>query len=171
MAMSGSLRSNSANHSVIEHFAHLAEGRLEIEIYDGIRNLPQFNPDQDNEKPPGEVAEFRRRIRAADGILISTPEYVFGVPGALKNAVDWTVSTADFMGKPTALITASTSGEKAHASLLVTLQTIEAVITEDSALLISHIKAKMDANGKIVHPETTDRLNMLVNSFVDTLEK
>jgi len=171
MAIIGSLRAGSSNHSVIEHVRAASEGGLEIEIYDGLRRLPQFNPDLDTDEPPSEVKVLRKTIRDADGILISTPEYVFGVPGSLKNAIDWTVSSADFLGKPVALITASSVGEKAHESLLLTLRTVDALIDEDSAVLISHIKAKMDAGGKIKHPETIGMLDRLIDSFVETLNK
>jgi NAD(P)H-dependent FMN reductase len=171
MAIVGSLRVRSANHSVVAYISELAKGRLNIELYDGIRNLPQFNPDLDTEAPPREVAEFREKIRSLDGILISTPEYVFGVPGALKNAIDWTVSTTDLLGKPGALITASLSGEKAHESLLKTLQTVGVSIDKNTALLISHIKPKIDANGNITDPETITQIARLVDSFIDALEK
>ena len=171
MAIVGSLRSASSNHSVIEHVRSVSAGRLEIAIYDGLRRLPQFNPDLDTDEPPDEVKVLRKTIREADGILISTPEYVFGVPGSLKNAIDWTVSSADFLGKPVALITASSVGEKAHESLLLTLRTVDAVISEDSAILISHIKAKMDGDGRIKHSETIEMLERLIDSFVETLNK
>ncbi len=88
--------------------------------------MPHFNPDLDTEEPPGTVKDLRRRLKESDGVLICTPEYVFGVPGALKNAIDWAVSSGEFSDKPTALITASLGGEKAHESLFLTLQTVEA---------------------------------------------
>lgn len=166
MAIIGSLRAGSSNHSVIEHIKAASEGRLEIEVYDGLRHLPQFDPDLDTEDPPEEVKVLRNTIREADGVLISTPEYVFGVPGALKNAIDWTVSSADFLDKPVALITASSAGEKAHESLLLTLRTVDAVIGEDSAVLISHIRAKLGADRKIKHPETVELLDRLIASFI-----
>ena len=125
IAIIGSLSGRSSNKAIVNHIAGLAADKLDIDIYDGIRDLPQFNPDLDDENPPNSVVEFRQRVRDCDGVLISTPEYIFGVPGALKNALDWTVSTADFREKPVALIVASTSGEKAYESLLFTLQTIE----------------------------------------------
>jgi NAD(P)H-dependent FMN reductase len=166
MAIIGSLRAGSSNHSVIEHIKAVSEGRLEIEVYDGLRHLPQFDPDLDTEDPPEEVKVLRNTIREADGVLISTPEYVFGVPGALKNAIDWTVSSADFLDKPVALITASSAGAKAHESLLLTLRTVDAVIGEDAAVLISHVRAKLGSDRKIKHPETIAMLDRLIASFI-----
>ena len=67
---------------------------------------------------------FRKSIEEADAVLICTPEYVFSLPGILKNALEWTVSTTVFSDKPTALLTASSSGEKAHESLLLVMKTL-----------------------------------------------
>src|SRR5262249_32305646 len=143
MVMIGSLSSRSANRTVVEYIANIFSDRLRVEQYDGIRHLPQFNPDLETSSLPAEVVELRRAIGDADGVLICTPEYVFGLPGALKNALDWTVSTTEFREKPVAVIVAALSGEKAFESLLLTLKTLEARIRDDCVLLISHIKAKI----------------------------
>jgi NAD(P)H-dependent FMN reductase len=169
MAIIGSLSSRSSNRTIVEHVADISSERLSIEIYDGVRYLPQFNPDLDDD-PPAEVVDLRRRIREADGVLISTPEYVFAVPGSLKNALDWTVSTADFREKPVMLIVASLSGEKAYESLLLTLKTIEARIDDGCSLLISHVKAKIKPDGTISDEQTLAKLNNLVNSFIRSIE-
>jgi len=113
---------------------------------------------------------LRRCIKEADGVLICTPEYVFGVPGALKNAIDWTVSSGEFSAKPTALITASLGGEKAHESLLLTLKTVEAVIGENAALLIQYIRTKVNAEGAVSDAATVEALKLLIESFAQTLE-
>lgn len=170
MAVIGSLSANSSNKTIIHHVAELSSGKLEIEIYDGIRDLPQFNPDFEKLEPPEIVTEFRRMIREANAVLISTPEYIFGVPGALKNALDWTVSTTEFREKPVGLIVASLSGEKAFESLLLTLQTIEANVVDGCSLLLSHIKAKTGPDGKINHAQTLAELKTFTDSFIAALE-
>jgi chromate reductase len=170
MAMVGSLSSRSANRTIVKHVADISSGKLKIEVYDGIRSLPQFNPDLEADEPPIEVDELRQTIRDADAVLISTPEYVFGVPGALKNALDWTVSTTDFREKPTAVIVASLAGEKAFESLLLTLNTIEAKIDDGCSLLIQFVKAKIGPDGKINNEQTLADLNHLVNSFIRSLD-
>lgn len=149
LAISGSLRAESVNSKIIENVARFAAEKLNFIIYQGLSTLPQFNPDLDTDAPPETVSDFRRQIKEADGVLICTPEYVFGVPGALKNAIDWTVSSGDFSGKPTALITASLGGEKAHESLLLTLQTVEVVIGENDALLVSYARSKVNVQGAV----------------------
>jgi chromate reductase len=86
-------------------------------------------------------------LKAADGILICTPEYAMGVPGSLKNAIDWTVSSMEFHQKPTALITASSVGQKGHQALLETLMVIEAQMVEESKLVIPFIRTKVNDEG------------------------
>ena len=90
----------------------LAPKGMEVTIYEGLASLPHFNPDDDEEgtTPPPAVAALRALLGAADGILISTPEYAHGVPGSLKNALDWLVSDGALVDKPIALISASPVG-------------------------------------------------------------
>ena len=83
-----------------------------------------FSPDLDGEDAPTPVVHLRTLLGGSDGVLICTPEYAFGMPGSLKNALDWTVSSGDLNEKPVAAISASplhSGGDKAHASLLLTL--------------------------------------------------
>ena len=164
-AISGSTRERSTNLNLIHAIADLATDRFEVTIYRGLMELPQFNPDNDNEKAGEHVADLRRQLCEADGVLICTPEYAMGVPGSLKNAIDWTVSSADFYRKPTALITASSVGEKGHASLLETLKVIDANITDETQLLISHAKLKVSNEYKITDDKTLAEVEMLIRAF------
>src|SRR5262249_61271671 len=115
-----------------------APGALESVFYAARRgHLPLFNPDLDGEGavPPPPVHEFRGLLRAADGVLLSCPEYGHGVPGALKNALDWIVSSGELEGKPVALIVASPSGgEWARAALTPTLEGIGARLVASVSL-------------------------------------
>ncbi len=165
IAISGSTRKNSSNLNLIKAIADLTSETFTISVFEGLSDIPHFNPDLDNENPPEQVISFRRQLREADGIIICTPEYAIGVPGTLKNAIDWTVSSMEFSKKPLALITASLSGEKAHASLLGTLLIIEARMTTDTQLLIQFIKTKVDGNGKITDNETLNSINKLTRSL------
>ena len=173
LAISGSLRVESTNLKIIRYVEILSAERLSFSLYQGFSTLPAFNPDLDTEgtSPPAQVADLRRRIKEADGVLICTPEYVFAVPGALKNAIDWTVSSGAFMSKPTALITASGLGEKAHESLLLTLKTLEAKIGENSALLISYARTKVNSEGVVSDDVTVEALKVLIEDFTQTIEK
>lgn len=169
LAISGSTRKASSNLNLIKAIADLTSEIFTITIFDGLSELPHFNPDLDNENVSKQVTDFRQQLRRADGILICSPEYAIGVPGTLKNAIDWTVSSMEFSKKPVALITASLSGEKAHNSLLGTLLIIEAKMTEDTQLLISSIKTKVNSECKITNEETLNSINKLTKSLTEII--
>lgn len=172
LAISGSTRKNSSNGNLIKAIAILTTDIYTIEIYEGIDKLPHFNPDLDygqvEENP--QVAELRRKISTADAILICSPEYALGVPGTLKNAIDWTVSTMNFSQKPVALITASTAGIRGHQSLLGTLLVIESKITTDTEVLISSIQTKVNSDFEITDQETLILINKLINSLTEMVK-
>src|SRR5438105_3467377 len=106
LTISGSLRSASSNTTLLRAAAALAPEGVEIILYDGLGDLPHFNPDLEEANLPS-VMDFRARLRAADGVLISSPEYAHGVPGVMKNALDWVVGSGEFVDKPVALLNAS----------------------------------------------------------------
>src|SRR5271165_5402171 len=89
LAISGSLRSTSSNTAVLRAARTVAPSGVDIIIYEGLGALPHFNPDLDGNKPPQSVLELRYEVGLADALLISSPEYAHGVPGCLKNALDW----------------------------------------------------------------------------------
>ncbi len=165
IAVCGSTRERSTNLNMIKAVADLAKGRFSVSVFEGLTEIPHFNPDIDDDNAGPQVAELRRQLREADGILICTPEYAMGVPGTLKNAIDWTVSSAEFLEKPTALITASSVGEKGHASLLGTLKVISAKITDETQLLVSHAKTKVNNDGRISDEMTLTEVKNLVRAF------
>lgn len=165
LAICGSTRKESSNLNLIYAIKELSKDTLEISIYPDLTVIPHFNPDLDNEKAPLPVIHFREQLKAADGVLICTPEYAMGVPGTLKNAIDWTVSSCEFSQKPTALFTASSQGQKAHHSLLETLRIIESNITEDTQLLISYIKTKVNQDNKITDEATLSSVLQVLEVF------
>lgn len=153
LAISGSTRKVSSNLDLINEIIALTRETNEVIVFRQIDELPHFNPDLDIEPPPETVANFRNLLRSVDGVLICTPEYAMGVPGTLKNAIDWLVSSCELSHKPLALITAGSMGQKGHASLLDTLHIIETKVTDDTQLIISFVKTKIKG-GKITD-ETT----------------
>jgi chromate reductase len=170
IAISGSTRQNSTNLNLIKAITDLSNAKFEINIFNRLTEIPHFNPDLDNENPPKTVADFRNKLKEAEGILICTPEYAMGVPGTLKNAIDWTVSSMEFSNKPTVLITASSSGEKGHQSLMETLKVIEARITNETQLLIQFAKTKINNESKINDDKTRQELIALLDAFDKMLE-
>ena len=168
LAISGSTRQQSTNSSLINAITELYKDNLAIQLSDNIANLPHFNPDFDNGNSPEAVTTFRARLKEADGILICTPEYAMGVPGTLKNAIDWTVSSMEFSGKPTALITAGLSGIKGHHALMETLQIIEADIPKSSQLIISFAKTKVKED-VITDADTLQQVKAVMNSLIERI--
>jgi NAD(P)H-dependent FMN reductase len=169
LAICGSTRSESANLHIIRAVQKMAPHDFSFEIYNELAGLPHFNPDLDNDNPPAIVGLFRDKILKADGILICTPEYVFSVPGSLKNALEWAGSTTVFSDKPVAIITASTLGEKAHESLQLIMRTIGAKMNQHTQLLIKSVKAKIDNSGSISCPETLNQLENLLKAFIEII--
>jgi chromate reductase, NAD(P)H dehydrogenase (quinone) len=168
VALCGSNRKQSLQRNYINALALLSKDFFDIDTYDSLDQLPHFNPDLDNETPPEKIIAFRKQLKSADGILICTPEYAMGIPGTLKNAIDWTVSSCEFSYKPTLLITASSMGEKGHAALIDVLKIIEANMTVETQLLISFAKTKINNEGIITDMETKHKIITLISAF-DTL--
>lgn len=90
LAIAGSLRAGSFNSAMVRAARQHAPADIDVTIYDALREIPPYDQDLDtDERTPAVVRDLRNRIKAADGLLISTPEYNYGVPGVLKNALDW----------------------------------------------------------------------------------
>ncbi|HET8573202.1 MAG TPA: NAD(P)H-dependent oxidoreductase [Edaphocola sp.] len=171
LAISGSTRKNSTNEIILETISGLFRDSLEVDIYNRIDELPHFNPDLDNEAPSPPVMEFRRLIEQADGVLICTPEYVFSLPGALKNALEWTVSTTLFSFKPLAFIMASASGEKAFESLDLIMKTLlQEPVKDNCKLLIKGGRGKINREGRLADAATLGEIKKTISAFVDQLE-
>lgn len=168
LAISGSLRNFSSTHLLLKIIASLVPHDIVFEVYESIGDLPHFN---DDPQPPMSVERWRKALQDADALLICTPEYAFGVPGSLKNAIDWTVSSGEFVGKPTALITAATGGEKAHAALLMILTALSANVKEEGTLLISSIRSKMNKEGQIIDSEMLTQLARVVTVLVNAIKE
>lgn len=166
-AISGSTKTSSTNGLYISAISQLLGKDFEVSIFPTIADIPHFNPDLDSVDPPQIVYELRKSIQLADGVIISTPEYAMGLPGSLKNLLDWTVSSSSLSGKPVLVLVASTQGEKAYQSIIDTLTVIEARI---SPLLIPFAKAKITSEAVIIHNETLESLRSLVRSFVASIE-
>jgi chromate reductase len=165
LAISGSTRKQSSNLTIIKKIQELTADNWEMTICDYPELLPHYNPDLDTEVAPELVNAFRKAVSESDGVLICTPEYAMGIPGTLKNALDWTVSAGSFSQKSVAVITASSLGEKAHESLIGTIRIIDAKLPDETTLLISNIRTKFDADGELVDVETLGKIQELINYF------
>jgi chromate reductase len=137
LAISGSLRSHSTNTSLLQALILLAPPNLQITLYHELHRIPPFNPDYEHEGNTGPIARFRSAIQTASVVLFSTPEYAHGVPGALKNALDWIVGTGELSRKPVVLINASARGTFAQASLREILTTMDATLLHDAEVILN----------------------------------
>lgn len=174
VTVSGSLGANSTNTKIMRAAAALAPAGTTVTLYEGLDDLPHFSPerDRDEETAPASVAHLRNLLQAADALLICTPEYAFGIPGALKNALDWTVSSGSLNEKTVAVIAASplySGGANAHAALLLTLSALGARVPADVKLTIPTINAKLSPDGTITDPALLQDLRGLMDTLTMTL--
>ncbi len=166
LGINGSIRSNSSSHTVMNEVIKNLPANTKITLFERLADIPAFDGSETDPEP---VAHFKNQIKRADAIVICTPEYAFGVPGALKNALDWTVGSGDFMNKPVALITASSHGEKGHEALQHILTAISAKLDPATILLISFIRAKVK-DGYISDASTVELVKNLSSNFVNRIE-
>lgn len=171
LAISGGISSTSYNKKILHTLKQNYKEDCEMIMYDRISEFPFFASGISDEETPEIVKSFLREVENADGILICSPEYVFSIPGVLKNAIEWAVSSVVFTDKPVALITAASVGEKAHESLLLVLKTIGAKLSEETNLLISGVKGKVSTEGQITDEPTKDAVKNLMGIFLKSLVK
>jgi chromate reductase len=169
LAISGSLRAASSNSTLIRSLAALAPEGMEVVVYDGLAGLPHFNPDHDESEPPPAVAAFREILGQCDALVVCSPEYVHGIPGSLKNALDWTVGGASLMDKPIAIINASPNSAHVHAQLSLTLGMLGRLVVEASPTVPLAGK-KLDEAGIIATREISDPLRMALAELARVVE-
>jgi chromate reductase len=172
LAISGSLRRLSHNTGLLRAAAEHAPEGVTVELYEGLEQLPPFN--EDRESDPGPVVEdMRRRIKEADAILISTPEYNTTMPGQLKHLIDWGSRPygpeAALYGKPVAVIGASKTDYGAlwaqdHVRKALALAGSRVTAVE---LPVGAAHEKFDETGKLTDPETILRLEEVVSALVE----
>jgi len=164
LALSGSLRAVSSNTSLLQATALLAPAHIRITLYQGLDQLPHFNPDI--EPPlPASVIDLQTQITQADGLLISCPEYARGIPGAFKNALDWLVGSLDFPGKPVALFNASPRASDAQAALRLVLSTMSADLVDAAAISAPLLARGLDATAIAADPALAPQIHTALSAF------
>ncbi len=136
LAVCGSLRAASSNRTLLQAVTALAPADVTVRLSEHPATLPHFNPDLDGPERPAAVAAWRAAVASADGLLISTPEYAHGLPGAFKNGLDWLVSDPALLHKPVALWNVSARGAYAQASLVEVLRTMSMRIVEEAGVTL-----------------------------------
>jgi NAD(P)H-dependent FMN reductase len=138
LAISGSLREASTNTRLIRAAPALAPAGATVLVYEGLGSLPPFNPDvEQGAALPSEPLALRKLVAGSSGLVISSPEYAHGVPGTLKNALDWLVGSLEFAGMPVALWNLSPRSVHARAQLREVLATMAAVFPEGADIDLS----------------------------------
>jgi NAD(P)H-dependent FMN reductase len=142
---------------------------MNVVLYEGLATLPLFNPDLDTDEPPEAVTALRREIGRCQGLLLCSPEYARGVPGAMKNALDWLVGSVEFPNKPVALINASQRATHADAQLRLTLATMSAKIIEAASITLPLISRSVDAEAIVSDTELAELLRTALRQFSNAI--
>jgi chromate reductase len=171
LAISGSLRRTSSNTALVEAATRLAPDTVGVSIFRELDGLPFFNPDLDHDDPPPSVRRFRSVLEACDAVLLSSPEYAHGVPGVLKNALDWLVGSGELVGKPIALINASPRATHAWASLAETLTVMSARVVRDASVTVPLQGRTLDAAGIAADGDLSRTLRSAIEALVKAAQE
>ncbi len=127
LAICGSLQASSENLRLLQVAAACAPAAVEVLLFDGIRDLPHFNPDLEAAGAPEAVRLWRAALAGSAGVLIACPEYGHSLPGSLKNAIDWVIGSGDLHEKVVAVTAAVGARERGRRGLSALRQTLDAV--------------------------------------------
>lgn len=165
-SISGSLREGSSNTQFLHTIKSVAPAGTEVIVYDKLGQLPHFNPDLDHDKVPESVKELRGMINRSSAVIISTPEYAHGIPGSLKNALDWLVSTEVLGNKPVGIIMASASEASfAKESLIEVVKTMSGKVLPELITTIAGSREETD-NPSTWHTLKTFTENLILHSRI-----
>jgi NAD(P)H-dependent FMN reductase len=171
LAISGSLRAGSSNTAVLEAMRLVAPAGIAVTLYDGLAALPAFNPDlEEADDLPREARELRGRVAESDAIVVCSPEYAHGLPGSLKNLLDWLVGSVDFPGKPVALVAASGRSVHAQAQLAEVLRTMSARLVPADAVVVPLPGRSTDAATIAADPRLADLLRDVLDGLRRAIE-
>jgi chromate reductase len=176
LAIPGSVRRDSHNLRLLRHAAERAPEGVEIEVYTGLKSIPPYDEDDDVQPAPTPVAELRRLVAEADGILIATPEYNSSIPGVLKNAIDWVSrprASTPLQNKPAAVIGASTGhfgAVWAQAELRKVLASTGARVV-DLDLPLAKAHEAFDEDDALTSAEHHERLDEVIGALIEAIEE
>lgn len=174
LGIAGSLRAGSYNRMLLHAAVELAPSDMHLRLFERVGDLPLYNADidlpGDAESEP--VAVLRQSIRAADALLFVTPEYNYGVPGVLKNLIDWASrppATSSLKGKPAAIMGAATGlvgTARAQLQLRQAFVFTQTHVTTAPEVLVSKAQEKFDANGRLTDEPTREFVRKHLESLV-----
>lgn len=172
LGIAGSLRAGSYNRGLLRAAIEVAPAGVELRIFDSLAAIPPYNADVEAKGDPEPVAAFKAAIAAADALLIATPEYNYGVPGVLKNAIDWASrppGKSVLNRKPAAIMGATPGGTGTARAQLALRQSF--VFTETYVLLrpevlVARAQEKFDAEGRLTDEPTRRFVGQLLEALV-----
>jgi chromate reductase len=172
-AFAGSLRAASYNRGLLRAAAELAPSDVAVEILE-LAQIPLFNQDLERSGLPAAVADLRKRVAEADGLLIATPEYNHTIPGVLGNTIDWLTRrtpTSPLRDKPVAIMGAARGGGsvRAQAALRVPLVHARAVVLDGPVVALYNIDELATASGDLVDPEARQSVANLVGALASAV--
>jgi chromate reductase len=176
LAISGSLRADSLNTKLLHAAGELADGGVELEVWDGLKAVPPYDQDDEEGIPPFAVARLRAAVAEADAVLFATPEYNASIPGQLKNALDWVsrpMATNPLRNVPVAVIGASPGAFGAvwaQAELKKVVGLIGARVLPVE-LPVSQANTRFDADGRLIDDELRVSLSEVVRDLVVAAEE
>ena len=176
LGIAGSLRAGSFNRSLLRAAVERAPEDMTIEVFD-LAAVPLYNGDVEAAGDPPGVAAFKQAIAAADGVLMATPEYNHGVPGVMKNAIDWASRPpreAPLGGKPVGLIGASpgiTGTARGQSQLRQAFEFTNSSCMPQPELLVFKVHEKFDAEGKLIDEQTAEFLEKYLVAFGDWVRR
>lgn len=161
LAIPGSIRAGSYCRALLRAMSKLAEDDTTVKVYEGLADIPIFNPDIGDNELPDSVLHLMTEIRNSDGIIFSTPEYAHGIPGVLKNALDWLVSSDALVLKPvivTSISTSSLGGARSHAPLVLVLSAMNSDVIVEGSVNVPFVQGKFDKNYELIDEFTKTAL-------------
>ncbi len=167
----GSLREGSWNRALLRAARELSPDGMVVTIYEGLGDIPPYNADLEAKGDPASVDKFKNAIRKADALLIATPEYNYGVPGVLKNALDWASrppAASVLRGKPAAIMGASGGPGatiRAQLALRQTFLTTETYALLKPEVLVARAQEKFDSHGRLTDETTRKMVQQLLEGL------
>jgi chromate reductase, NAD(P)H dehydrogenase (quinone) len=171
LGIAGSLRRESYNRAALRAATQLVPEGATLDVFE-LDGIPAFSQDEE-QKPPPQVAELKRHIREADAILIVTPEYNYSIPGVLKNAIDWAsrpYGDSAWSGKPAAIMGASvgtigTARAQYHLRQMFVFLNVFPI--NQPEVMIGNAAERFDAQGNLTDATTKDFIRQLLHNLVD----
>jgi chromate reductase, NAD(P)H dehydrogenase (quinone) len=175
LGIAGSLRQSSYNRALLRAGIELAPPELNIQTYD-LLEIPMFNEDVEAKGDPQSVQDFKKAIGEADGLLVATPEYNYGIPGVLKNAIDWASrppGKSTLYGKPAGIIGASQGSGgtiRAQSTLRLSFVFVEVYAMLKPEFFVANCRDKFDDKGNLTDERTRELLVKFLKSFASWIE-